>query len=335
LRPWERVVILCPAGAVSGGPEALHQLAGALRSRGVDASLLYYPEVAGGVSVPEPYGCYDVRVTRELDDSPSTLVVIPEVMTSFAWRLRHAQKAFWWLSVDNYFKWKHCNPGPSVLVSRPDSVHLCQSAYARRFLAQHGVGPVMMLSDYVSEGVFSGSQPGFRIPCVAYNPKKGVETTRRLIARSQGRQLWIPLEGMSKRDLAATLQSARIYVDFGEHPGRDRIPREAALCGALVITGRRGAAALAEDVPLPDAFRLDETAPAFETDVVATLDALLTSDAAFAAAVAQQDDYRAWIRGNKATFVAEVDELIAAGWRRGQPAGAPALDASRRPILAG
>ncbi|KAL3809235.1 hypothetical protein ACHAXA_005283 [Cyclostephanos tholiformis] len=58
------------------------------------------------------------------------------------------------------------------------------------------------------------------------------------------------------------------YIDFGPHPGMDRLPREAALAGCIVITNREGAAAHDEDVPLPQEFK-------FRTFDVEALHALL------------------------------------------------------------
>ena len=48
-----------------------------------------------------------------------------------------------------------------------------------------------------------------------------------------------------------------IYIDFGEHPGKDRIPREAALRNLIVITNRNGAAVNNIDVPIDNMFKID------------------------------------------------------------------------------
>jgi hypothetical protein len=304
-----KIFILCPGTAISGGPEALHQLCGALRHRGADAAMVYYP--GGPHQVPEPYRQYGVAVRAIAEDSPASVIVIPEVATSLAWRFPNARKAIWWLSVDNYFKWQHINPGPSVFDPRPDLVHLCQSHYAYDFLAGRGVGPSLMLTDYLTANVFVGGSALGRLAAVAYNPKKAPETTKRLMAR-RGGPIWLPLQQLSKAELAELLREVRIYVDFGPHPGRDRIPREAALCGAVVITGRRGAAGFTADMPLPDRFRLDEQQPDFEPRALHLIDELLGSDAAFLKASQQQANYRTWISGNQADFLAEVDDFITA-----------------------
>ena len=316
-----RVFILCPAGAISGGPEALHQLGGALRARGIAAAMVYYP-TGSRHEVPAPYRHYGVAVSSGVADDAESVVVIPEVVTSLAWRFPRARKAIWWLSVDNYFKWQQLNPGPSVLQPRPDLMHLCQSEYARDFLAQRGVGPRLMLTDFLTAEVFRAGPAAGRVPAVAFNPKKAPETTQRLMGAG-GSRVWLPLEGLDKESLAEVLRQVRVYVDFGPHPGRDRIPREAALCGAVVVTGRRGAAAFAADVPIPERFRLDEAAVDFDARALRLIDELLRSDAAFLRAWEQQAGYRQWIAGNRAAFMREVDGFVAAVGladnRSGQP----------------
>jgi hypothetical protein len=303
-----KVFIFCPAGVVSGGPEALHQLSYALRQRGVAAFMVYYPRP---LPVPEPYRRYQPSIAAVPDDDEDSLIVVAEVITSIVWRFKRATRAIWWLSVDNYFKWQHINPGPSVLEDRPDIAHLCQSHYVRMFLTDRGVTRTLMLTDYLTPEIFSPGPAAGRSAVIAYNPKRAPETTERLMAGPAG-HVWLPLEGMDQDAVAALLRQVRVYADFGQHPGRDRIPREAALSGAVVVTGRRGAAAFPEDLPIPDRFRLDEQAPDFESQAHALLTELLGSETAFAEAWAEQASYRAWAGGDRDRFEAEVDRLAAA-----------------------
>ena len=54
------------------------------------------------------------------------------------------------------------------------------------------------------------------------------------------------------------LQRSKIYIDFGPHPGMDRIPREAALAGCLVITNSEGAAGFQSDVPILPKYKVKD-----------------------------------------------------------------------------
>ena len=54
------------------------------------------------------------------------------------------------------------------------------------------------------------------------------------------------------------LETSKVYIDFGHHPGKDRIPREAAVSGCCVLTGLRGSARFYQDVPIPEAYKYED-----------------------------------------------------------------------------
>ncbi len=301
--------ILCPANTVSGGPEALHQLCDALRAAGEDAAIVYYPLTPEGYPVPAAYAEYDIKVCPQPADDEDSVIVIAEVVTSFAQHFQRATKVIWWLSVDNFFKWRHINPGPSIF-EQSGCIHLAQSGYAMDFLRQRNLPDRHFLTDFIPASAFTAGTSSPRLPIIAYNPKKGMEVTSALMARCGDAPVWVKLEGLNQGAMAGLLGMASIYIDFGAHPGRDRIPREAALCGAVVITGRRGAAGFSRDIPLPDRFRLDEQAPDFEARVAALISNVLSSEAAFLQAAAEQEPYRQWIGGNREIFIDEVNQFI-------------------------
>lgn len=80
-----------------------------------------------------------------------------------------------------------------------------------------------------------------------------------MIANTKGRFEWVPLQGMSPEDVAKVLCTGKVYIDFGNHPGKDRIPREAAYCGCCIITNRRGSAEFYEDVAIPETYKIDDS----------------------------------------------------------------------------
>ena len=59
---------------------------------------------------------------------------------------------------------------------------------------------------------------------------------------------FIPIQGMSSIEVANLLESAKIYIDFGNHPGKDRLPREAVLSGCCIITNSKGSAKNSVDI---------------------------------------------------------------------------------------
>jgi hypothetical protein len=93
---------------------------------------------------------------------------------------------------------------------------------------------------------------------VAYNPAKGYRFTKKLIQQCPDIE-FRSIADLPPEAVVETLLSAKVYIDFGNHPGKDRLPREAATCGCCVITGRRGAANNDIDIPIPPEYKFSET----------------------------------------------------------------------------
>lgn len=256
------VFVLCPGNLVTGGSELLHQLVGYLARNGRNARLVYTP-VGSELSTPVAYERYCCPIARSIEDCSDVAVVVPEVSTEHLAGIRLARKVVWWLSVDNYaggfgsrsdfFQYLARWLKPSIPAA---ATHLFQSAYAREFvLARFGCSGAM-LTDYIAdEYLHSTRADAARQDVVTFNPRKGFEHTRRLI-RVFARMNFLPLTGMDRHQLIGALDTCKVYIDFGAHPGKDRMPREAAARGAVVIVGRRGAARFDEDMPLPASYKV-------------------------------------------------------------------------------
>jgi hypothetical protein len=270
--PNGRIYVICPGGAVSGGPELLHQLVHQLNACGRDAFITYVPADRAW-DTPAPYARYGCPVARYASDEIGVAVVVPETSTRVLRTFRRATHVVWWLSVDNYRGRLEYGPaGWKVLLRRtflsdiPSprlTVHLFQSAYAREFVGQRFGTSGQMLSDYLAAEFLTGENiPAAvrvasvgRRKAVAYNPSKGMAFTTALM-RANPTIEFVPLRGMTREQVRSTLETCAVYVDFGHHPGKDRIPREAAMCGAVVIVGRNGSACYAEDVPISDCYKI-------------------------------------------------------------------------------
>lgn len=70
---------------------------------------------------------------------------------------------------------------------------------------------------------------------------------------------WEPIVNMKRDEVINLLRKSKVYIDFGNHPGKDRIPREAAICGCCVITGKKGSARFYNDVPIDDSFKFEDS----------------------------------------------------------------------------
>lgn len=234
-----KVVVLCPSGVVTGGPEALHQLVDSLNRQGREAAMFYQPYAP---VVAEAYQEYDVPVIDGSDIHSDDLVIIPEIWSD---RVRDFQNVgLWWLSVD----WAKrdaltCNP----------RVHLAQSFYAANHLTRHGQKPVM-LTDYVNKAFANYKDK--RKPVIAVNPAKGkslIETFKKVAPDLAV----LELKGYGREELVNVLNHTMVYIDFGHHPGRDRLPREAAVCGNVVFINNVGAGRVQLDYPVDPHYRFE------------------------------------------------------------------------------
>ena len=319
---FENIYTLCPPQTETGGPEATHQLVGEMCKLGIQAHLVYYKKkktllnlrgrldqsVSGDTistpgcqnPTPKAYECYEAPFTNQIVDSEKNLLILPENQLHLVNVGREIQKGIWWLSVDNALL-AIAKLG-NIPMLRSGVFHFYQSDYARQFLELLSLENSFPLSDYISENIFTyRDKPITREKFVVYNPKKGFEFTRKII-QSFPDIRFVPLQGMTKDKVCKTLKQASLYIDFGDHPGKDRIPREAALLGCCVITSKNGSAKNFKDVAIPEEFKFekrDSSLAAIGMKMNACLDNYKLETAKF-------ESYRAKILGEQGAFIEEI-----------------------------
>jgi hypothetical protein len=273
---FDGVVIFCPE-LMTGGPEALHQLGRQIARHGGIARMAYFGDSArmdlrDGVlrcdgaapAIPAQYARYDPQVLTELRLTADTLMVFPEPLSRLAATAAvPCQRAVWWLSLDNALP-QHPELADEAYRRRyfadPRLVHFYQSDYVRAFLVGSGAIRVHPLSDYtdpdfVHRSLIASENPpiGERARRVCFFPSKGAERAARFMGgleRLEQPAEYVPIRGMTKAQVRETLFGARLFIDFGHHPGKDRVPREAAIAGAVVLLHAAGAARHFADHPL-------------------------------------------------------------------------------------
>ncbi len=139
-------------------------------------------------------------------------------------------------------------------------LNLCQSHYSLQHLKGNGFKNLEYFTDYLNEEFLK-----FKIDAgdlakkeniVAYNPK-GSDFSEKI--KEYAKDItFIPIINMNKEDVAAMFRRAKVHINFGSHPGKDRITREAAFLGCCVITGKRGGAKYYEDIPISDEYKFDD-----------------------------------------------------------------------------
>jgi len=313
------IYVACPANIATGGTELLHQFYFELK-RYTEQVRIFYT----GENIDNPVNSRFLKYSPEwvqiFPDRYDNVLVFPEVFSHFSKRYSKAKMFCWWLSVDNYLIQRRARR--SRIFRRFDHVisylikddvftnsrveHLSQCAYISDFLKRNGCKSAL-LSDYINEQFVKECDLDIhpkKRDIVLYNPLKGMEFTQNLIKSSKGIE-FVPLEGMSPSEVIKVLRESKVYIDFGNHPGKDRFPREAALMGCAIITGKRGSAGNEIDVPIPAAYKIQDKMENIPL-IISLIERIFRN---FALASNDFSDYRRLIMDERHVFEAEVQEF--------------------------
>lgn len=317
------IYILCPAHQHSGGPELLHQLGAQLISQGIE-TYMFYLAIQSDDPVFEGYKMYNVPYETAIIDRPENIMIFSETCLSAYYSTEHIRRVIWWLSVDHYLmnvqdyignllKDPIAVPLPRFyqLGDQACEYHLVQSEYARRFLKVNKVEDKLVdyLGDYLNDEFLINAASYLSLEkrdIVLFNPKKGLEFTLKLMKASPELH-WVPIQNLTPHQVSLLLAGAKVYVDFGYHPGKDRIPREAAVCGCCVLTNRKGAAANDIDVPIPAEYKFDDT----EENIPAIIERIKEVFADYPSHAARFESYRAVIHGEHEAFIRDCERVFA------------------------
>lgn len=272
---YDKIYIVCPPTIATGGTELLHQLCNKLCSMGQNAFMFYSKEYAGSPAEKVFGPRYNNPIATEIVESRDNIIVVPENHIRFLVKYRNINKCLWWLSVDNYNGANKKYKSTLATIYRffldqyyrlKDNgwMHCVQSEYARLYLVNDrhiSEERISHLSDYLNHDfieVASKAKVEGRKNNILYNPKKGLDFTKQLMVLMPDYN-WIPIQNMTPIQIRELMMESKLYIDFGNHPGKDRMPREAAICGCAVVTGKRGAAGNDQDVFIPSKYKFEQT----------------------------------------------------------------------------
>ncbi len=292
-----------------------------------------YPNIQVCTNWPDADGSFqntESEDSKDSDDSStysSSLVIWPEIWTNLVDSLEgNHQNAIWWLSVNN-------NSGKYQQWGRRDILHLYQSQYAKCHILKNiekaranninngGGEPddsnilskqVLPMTEYIYKSLVEVDQSledSQRDLEILYNPLKGIHYTDAIRKRSDKKFQFTPIGGSGDKRITPAqvtklLHRAKVYIDFGPHPGMDRLPREAALANCIVITNTAGAAFYDEDVPIPSSYKIDT----FDVEKIHSL--LKKAVEEYDVKKADFDTYRKWIVGQKIEMEGCVKRLV-------------------------
>lgn len=289
LLKYNKVYVMAPYHYSSGGPELAHQLVDYLRNKGEEAYIIYAKDrklVTTDLTVTENFKKYNIEVSGRIEYTNANVIVLPEIYLYMIPKLKNIQVCIWWMSVDmalgtnansNFletFRFKkglldklrvvkhirsYKNRYSFNKLKKEDYrlTHFYQATYIQQFLYGLGLNRVIRLSDFINPEILNhvdGSKAKEDI--ILYNPSKGIRYTKRLMKHMPGYR-FIALKGFTREQLNNLFDTAKLYIDLGEFPGKDRLPREAAIHNCCIITGKFGASRYYEDVPIDSKYKFD------------------------------------------------------------------------------
>jgi len=273
-----KIYVFCPGGYATGGPEALHQLAHHLNKLGFDACMYYYSTPKGEEPLHKNYLKYHVPVSARPENSRKHLMIVPEsfLYPIFNKKFSRIKKVIWWLSVDYYFielnkhlerlkkkKFYRIRNAFGLFrtatferLKEMEIVHIGHSYYSVVQLRENGIEPIGQIADYMND-VFLDKYSAAKENIIIYNPAKNDEFLTGIISETNNLQ-WKPIADMSPAEVAGWMSRAKLYIDFGYHPGKERMPREACMMSCCMIIGKSGSAAYVEDMPIDEKYRFEK-----------------------------------------------------------------------------
>lgn len=311
-----KIYIACPAAVATGGPELLHQLCFKLNEFGFKAEMYYYREFEND-PVHDRFKKYNNPYVLECENNYDNIIIVPEVDIDLLNNYKKCKKIIWWLSVDNYlnkvkgkrYKIKHLFGLRGIKIDDPNILHFVQSEYAKQFLISSdiNINKIYYLSDYLSDVFIQQAEEKVEkvFDYVLYNPKKGIEFTKKIMDKSPHFK-WIPLENLTPMEMSQLMKKSKVYIDFGNHPGKDRIPREAAISGCCIITGMKGSAKFEKDVPISNEYKYDDNEENIDL-IIEKIEFLLTN---YNEEVKKFENYRKFIREEEMKFEDDINYIF-------------------------
>ena len=314
---FNKIFVICAAYYKTGGTEVLHQLVYHINGLGGTAYIAYIKknetQELCNPAFTQYVGEDRMIEAKDIEDDAGNAIIIPEGYPEYVKEYHHATQMLWWLSVDNFegiygFDDQEIDKVHEEFRSSI-SLHLVQSEYARQYLLKKNVpeNKIAHLADYINDRYFliNHGNDESRENIVLYNPRKGKESTQNIIKNAPDIN-FVPIQNMTTDEVQNLMHRAKVYIDFGNHPGKDRIPREAAMSGLIVITGKHGSAGNSVDICIPDKYKIGEKEGTADDVTNAIRDSL----ANYNDELRDFDSYKRHIQGEKKEFISDIERIF-------------------------
>lgn len=283
----KKYYILCPHNVISGGPETLHTFVSTINDLGYEGYIVYTNRKMTPIN---EYSMYNIKVIDKIDDNENNVLFVPEVLTDYLFKYKKIKKVIIFLSVKfyensrfDYIKENYKNKYkllclPSIILkvflklkkagfnskkidfANQDFFYTVNGEINRQYLKKLGVMDerIYHLCGPLNVEFFKQNESINKEDIIVYNPKKGYEFTKQIIDSFNQKfnyAKFIKIENMKPNEVHNLLKRAKLYIDFGFHPGPERIPREAVISRCNIITSNLGSASNDIDIPIPRKYK--------------------------------------------------------------------------------
>lgn len=269
----------------TGGPENTHLTVSTINRlcNQVVAKVIYVTNHPKNVSLYPEIDHVTFGNLTDVYDIPTNFIVLPEIYHVDKVRqstgIVNCRYIVWWQSFINA-----CVNNALTNYSIKDVIHAFHSYYEYAMVRpQLTLGqPYFFLTDFIAEEYTNIQFNTFvdqKEPIVCFNGHKDTMSKSLL---EDAKIPFIEIKEMNREDVNKVLQKCQVYVDLGSHPGKDHMPREAAMYGCVVVTNKSGSAAYFEDVPIYQKIL-------FESELIPLVKNILQNYQGY---VKEQSDYR-------------------------------------------
>ena len=299
------ILLLCPANIATGGTESIHNLACHLNKAGAYARIWYRGK---NLTSPQPkqYAFYGVPYITEYPEGFKGCIIFPEVWANEIVLPQYKDNlvAVSWQGVDVY-DWNNPVDKRGIYLQRKDALHIACLEYAMETLKERGLNPFRIQEVLGNEFFDIPDTPTDRTDIVLYNPVsiKLTDFQKQVMKKCDElyRVRFKPIAGYNRRQVIDLFRHSKLYLDLGVFSGRERLPREAVMCGCAIITSDMGAAKRYIDNPIPDKYKVSTVDQA-----VNMVNYVL---AAYKDCKSDFDYYRQALRQEKANYEKDVEVL--------------------------
>jgi len=285
-----KIIILCPGDVISGGVNSLHNLCASLVRNGFIAAMYYFnakPEILNSYQIKS----YNVNRFNGKIDEPDQIIIVPETMIEILTTFSKAKKIIYWLALNYYFKnppWRspfHLKAFRKLISCRSyygysgellekgkrklnefskskfniwtdDFIHISNSNFVANYCRHKGANETFVLFNPIRDEFYlKKNDINLRKNIILFGPK-----THKLLvffARVflKGYRI-IQLRHIPFQKVYQLMSESLIFAEFGNNPGRDRMPREATMLGCIVFMNTRGSSALKEDYNIYNHYKI-------------------------------------------------------------------------------